>query len=419
MTRGPYFTLDKDRICVYGARRAAIYNLDTGDVFSIDPVSAKIIEQLEAGKTIPEVVSCTPGCSSEQILQYLEQLKENQLGSFLPTFEKKEKISLSTDPYLKIDYIWLELRENCNLKCIHCYSESTDSKKKPVKRLSYQEWKRTIQEAYEMGCRNLQFIGGEPLLYGEKLFGLAAYARELGYRELEIFSNLILLKDRWIDLMEKFQIRIATSVHSAKPAIHDSITQKEGSFNKAIAAIQKLKDRNIPLRFGFTIMKHNQDYVEETMEFLRQLGDRDPIYDIVRPCGRAKDEHLASAKYRYIRDKALFLKVKKDDFIKRYRGNGCWQGRMAISSSGDVMPCIMKRDNPAGNIKEMPLKDIIRGKLQEYWGLSRDKITTCKDCEYRYVCRDCRPVAYGPTGELIAKDPGCLYDPYKGEFIKI
>ncbi|MCP5103000.1 MAG: hypothetical protein GY950_06465 [bacterium] len=81
------------------------------------------------------------------------------------------------------------------------------------------------------------------------------------------------------------------------------------------------------------------------------------------------------------------------------------------------MPCIMQRDDPSGNVKEIPLKDIINGELQKYWSLSRDKISVCKDCEYRFVCKDCRPVSYGPTGQLEAKDPNCLYDPYKGKFV--
>jgi radical SAM protein with 4Fe4S-binding SPASM domain len=419
MKTGKHFILENNCICVHGAKRAALYDLNSGDVFSIDPVSTQIIGLLGQGKTIDDVSQEVTACDKNQIAGYLKQLEENKLGKFSHTFEKPEEIQLSTEPYRKLDFIWLELREDCNLRCLHCYSESTAQEVKPGERLKFDDWKRLIKEAHGMECRKLQFIGGEPFLFGEKLFDLAAYARELGYEVLEIFSNLTVLKDRWLDLIEKYNIKIATSLYSKRPEVHDRITTRKGSFERTIKAVQKLKERNIPVRFGVTVMKHNQDYAEETMEFLKELGEENPGFDVARPCGRANDEELVPNKYQKwrLRDKAQFFQVEKEEFLKRYRGNSCWQGKISVSSTGDVMPCIMQRDDPAGNVNDMSLKDILDGKIQKYWSLSRDKISVCKDCEYRYACRDCRPVSYGPTGQLEAKDPTCLYDPYKGEFV--
>lgn len=414
-----YFILTENCICVDGAKRAALYDLNSGDVFSIDPVSKQIIGLLETGKTIDEVSQEVTACDKTQIIEYLKQLEENKLGKFLDSFEKAKEVHLSTSAYLKLDFIWLELREDCNLRCLHCYSESTAQEIKPGERLTFEDWKRLIREAFDLECRKLQFIGGEPFLYGEKLFDLAHFARELGYEQLEIFSNLTILKDRWLDLIEKYNIKIATSLYSKRPGIHDGVTTRKGSFEKTMKAIQKLKERKIPVRYGVTVMKHNQGYVEETMEFLKELGEKNPRFDVARPCGRANDKHMIPNKSQFwrMRDKAEFFQVDKEQFLIRYRGNSCWQGKISVSSTGDVMPCIMQRDDPAGNVKEMSLKEIIGGKIQKYWSLSRDKINVCKDCEYRYLCRDCRPVSYGPTGELEAKDPSCLYDPYKGEFV--
>jgi len=62
-------------------------------------------------------------------------------------------------------------------------------------------------------------------------------------------------------------------------------------------------------------------------------------------------------------------------------------------------------------------KEIIRGGIRQYWDLSYDKIEVCRDCEYRYACHDCRPLTYGPTGELTAKSLHCSYDPYRGKFV--
>jgi radical SAM protein with 4Fe4S-binding SPASM domain len=418
MANKRYFLLDKNCICVHGARRAALYDLNSGDVFSIDPVSKQIIKLLQAGKTIDDVSQSVREYDKDRIIEYLNRLEENKLGTFSDRFEKPAEPEFSSEPYRKLNFMWLELKQCCNLRCLHCYSESEAQQVKPGEELTFDDWQRLIGEAYDLGCRALQFIGGEPLLFGERVFDLAAYARELGYKMIELFSNLTLLTDSWLDLIEKYQMSVATSIYGARPEIHDLVTKQEGSFRRTMKAVEKLRARNIPVRYGLTVMKQNQDYVEETLEFLKTLGAKNPGFDVARPCGRANDDELVPNKYRWVRDNPSFFQVNKEEFAKRYRGNECWQGKISVSSTGDVMPCIMQRAEPGGNVKEKPLQEIIDGGLQTYWSLSRDKIEVCKECEYRYVCKDCRPVSYGPTGQLVAKDPNCLYDPFTGEFVK-
>jgi radical SAM protein with 4Fe4S-binding SPASM domain len=414
-----YFKLDDNCILVKGAKRSAIYDLNSGDVFSIDPVSGRIIGLLEDGKTLGEVVDSITEYNEQQISGYLGKMEENKLGAFCDNYTKRGELEFPTEPEDKLNFIWLELRENCNLTCRHCYSESESKGIKERDRLEFQQWKSVIQQAFEQGCRMLQFIGGEPLLYGQKLFDLAEYARDIGYNTIEVFSNLNLMRDDWIELLVKYRMSVATSIYSARPEIHDLITTREGSFDKTMKVVKKLKERNIPIRYGVTVMKHNQDYVEETMDFLKELGAKNPGFDVARPCGRANDDQLVPNKYQYTRKNAHFMQVDKNEFIKRFRGNGCWQGKISITSTGDVMPCIMQRETPGGNVKKSPLKEIVNGGMQKYWSLSRDKISVCKDCEYRYACRDCRPVSFGPTGQLTAKDPNCLYDPYQGVFLDV
>lgn len=412
-----YFILNSHCIMVEGAKRAALYDLNSGDVFSIDPVSRKIITFLRTGKAIGDIVHAIDEYDKDQIHTYLHQLEENNLGTFSDVYRAQEEPEFSVAPYQQLNFMWLELKENCNLRCLHCYSESESQHSKPSKELGVEDWKRLIQEGFDLGCRAMQFIGGEPLLFGEKLFDLTAFARELGYEVIELFSNLTLLKDSWIDLVEKYKMNVATSIYGARPEIHDRITQQKGSFRRTMAVVEKLNARGIPVRYGLTVMKQNQDYVDETLEFLKKMGAKNPGFDVARPCGRANDDEVAPNKYKWVRDNPTFFQVDKEEFIKRYRGNDCWQGKISISSSGDVMPCIMQRVDPAGNVNEQSLKEIIAGGIQKYWSLSRDKIDICKSCEYRYACKDCRPVSYGPTGQLVAKDPSCLYDPFKGEFV--
>lgn len=267
--------------------------------------------------------------------------------------------------------------------------------------------------------RDVQFIGGEPFIYGDRLFDLAARARELGYKTVEVFSNLTFLEDEWIDKMVELDMKVACSLYSKRPEIHDAITLQPGSLARTLKNVRALKKRGVQTRFALTVMKQNQDYVEETLEFMKELGSQAPAFDMVRPSGRGRDHEIMPdkiAKERLYRLQPQFMQVDRETFIKRFNGNSCWQGKLAVSSSGKVHPCIMQQEGDSGDVRKQSLKEIIRGPLRKYWDLSYDKIEVCRDCEYKYACCDCRPVIVGSTGDLTAKSIHCCYDPYKGEW---
>ncbi|MCP4158097.1 MAG: radical SAM protein, partial [bacterium] len=69
-----------------------------------------------------------------------------------------------------------------------------------------------------------------------------------------------------------------------------------------------------------------------------------------------------------------------------------------------------------GDIGKDNLKDlIIAGAFDEYWELSKEKITGCKECELRFACDDCRVLAFQGTDSLEAKPPFCNYNPHTGQ----
>src|SRR5687767_9735901 len=86
-----------------------------------------------------------------------------------------------------LDFLWLEITLRCNLRCTHCYAESG-----PGNALSYgadaADWRKTMTQAFHAGCRQVQFIGGEPTLH-PSLAELITDARNLGYEFVEVFTN--------------------------------------------------------------------------------------------------------------------------------------------------------------------------------------------------------------------------------------
>lgn len=100
--------------------------------------------------------------------------------------------------------------------------------------------------------------------------------------------------------------------------------------------------------------------------------------------------------------------------------NSCLNMKMSIDIDGSIRNC------PAmplsyGNIKETKLKEALNKKgFKRYWNLTKDDIEICKDCEFRYICTDCRAFTEGThtnkDGLDISKPLKCGYDPYTGKW---
>ncbi|HAY3551083.1 grasp-with-spasm system SPASM domain peptide maturase [Elizabethkingia meningoseptica] len=114
--------------------------------------------------------------------------------------------------------------------------------------------------------------------------------------------------------------------------------------------------------------------------------------------------------------------VNLREFIISKEHNSCLYKKISIDKDGNIKNC-PSMSISYGNIRDVSLSDVINNKrFQEYWGIKKDKIKVCKDCEFRYVCSDCR--AYTERNNIeksgldISKPLKCGYDPYMGVWSK-
>lgn len=410
------FMLNENVFLVKGAKEGAIYDLGSGNIYSINEISKKILEESEKGLSLKDLFRLYPGLEPREISEYLNELENLGLGRFLKKGETINKIPLT--PYqTRLDFIWLELTERCNLNCLHCYANSGSTR--PEETLSLGDWKRVIREAFDVGCKKCQFTGGEPLLEKKLMFDLIEEAKTIGYEEIEIFSNGVLLEDATIQKISELDIKMAVSFYDMHPEIHDRMTQRKGSFSKTLENLKKLKRADIPTRVAIVATRVNQDTLFNTIEFLKkETGIKNVGYDLARPVGRGHEPELFPDKLFEERElkKPSFNKIFKEDFSIRANGHNCFSKFLCITSTGEAIPCVMARDLVLGNVLEESVPDILEKPQTKFIrGLSMDKIEICKDCEYRYACFDCRPMAknYG-GGNLYAKPVNCHYDPYLG-----
>lgn len=238
-----------------------------------------------------------------------------------------------------IDFAWLELTNRCNLGCVHCYAESGPWEGESDG-LSGSDHEELIGQLAALGCRKIQFIGGEPTL-NRNLARLIAVARGYGFELVEVFTNLTHLSESLLEVFIAHRVSVATSFYSPDPAVQDAITGREGSHARTVDGIRRVLAAGLSLRAGIILMDSNREDADATAAYLKTLGVEKVGFDRVRAIGRAEDAGGCSM------------------------GELCGEcaGRiLAISPNGEVSPCTMARAWNVGSVREQSLESLVQSK---------------------------------------------------------
>lgn len=124
--------------------------------------------------------------------------------------------------------------------------------------------------------------------------------------------------------------------------------------------------------------------------------------------------NITSEKHCGVIDKALFS-VNTKTFTESLNYNSCLNGKISIDKHGDIKNC-PSMPQSFGNIKDTSLQQALADKVfKKYWNLSKDSVKVCSDCEFRYICTDCRAYTENPENDK-SKPLKCGYDPYTGKW---
>jgi SPASM domain peptide maturase of grasp-with-spasm system len=95
--------------------------------------------------------------------------------------------------------------------------------------------------------------------------------------------------------------------------------------------------------------------------------------------------------------------------------NSCLNRKIAVDARGEIKNC-PSLDRSFGNAREISLHSALaRHDFKELWSINKDQIEICRDCEFRYVCTDCRAYLAKPE-DRFSKPAKCNYDPYRAEW---
>lgn len=98
-------------------------------------------------------------------------------------------------------------------------------------------------------------------------------------------------------------------------------------------------------------------------------------------------------------------------FIKSRNANNCLSGKVSVDHQGLICNCASMRER-FGNVGDaaVDLRKIFYSEnFRRMWNITKDTVETCKDCEFRYACLDCRCFLSGRN--INSKPLKCSYKP--------
>ncbi len=109
--------------------------------------------------------------------------------------------------------------------------------------------------------------------------------------------------------------------------------------------------------------------------------------------------------------KKEYFTLNLSAFTESQKYNSCLNKKISIDTEGNIKNC-PSMPQSFGNINDTSLEEALNHlDFKKYWNIAKDQIEICKDCEFRYICTDCRAYKENPDNDY-SKPLKCGYNPY-------
>jgi radical SAM protein len=341
--------------------------------------------------------------------------------------------------------VYWEVTRACDLACRHCRAEAAPEPD-PAE-LDPEEGLRLISELAEFGSPlpHLVLTGGDPLKRSD-LFTLIAAARHRGFGVSVAPSATPLMNASIVARLKAAGVdAISLSLDGSDAARHDALRRVDGCFDRTLEASRACAAVGLPFQVNTLVSEETLDDLpaihrlvtdlraarwslfflvavgrgavlkpitaeacERLFERLLDLSDRGPIITTTEA------PHFR----RVVLERARRAGRGEAAVPHGHMGHGAGirdgNGIMFISHTGEVHPSgffplaagDVRRADPVALYRDSDLFRMLR----------RPDLLTgrCGRCEYAESCGGSRARAFAATGDPMAEDPLCLYEPTAG-----
>ena len=335
-----------------------------------------------------------------------------------------------------------ETTRNCNLNCVHCRASA--DRGPFAGELDTQAAFRLLDQIVAVGSPIVILTGGEPLLRPD-IFEIAHYGNQKGLRMVMAPNGTLITEKIACQIVKAGIGRISISLDGADKESHDRFRGVNGAFEGAVRGIAHARAAGLEFQINTTITKSNLSQIGDIQKLAVKLGAVAHHIFLLVPTGRGKyivDHEISAREYEetlnwfYDQRNQTSLQLKATCAPHYYRilrqraksegktvtfsthgldavTRGCLGGTgfCFISHRGIVQPC---------GFLDLNCGDVVRSSFSDIWCGSEIFQTLrsidllkgkCGKCEYKKVCGGCRARAYEATGDFMAQEPLCMYQP--------
>ena len=351
-----------------------------------------------------------------------------------------------------------EMTRSCALACRHCRAMAIP--RRDPRELRTEEGKRLIDDLVRFGRPILVLTGGDPFVRRD-LPELTAYTVEQGLHVgLSPSATALVTRQRLAELMDGLAM-LHVSLDGLE-GTHDAFRGVAGSFQRTLGIMRDARSLGLPLQIGSTMTRQTVADLPGLAALLEQLhvqvwnvfflvptgrGQRQDMLDAVeteavllwlwRLSKRVPFRVRTTAAQHYrrvvIQQERLARDLPPDQpsnqvhwettgagyafregSAPQQRGVNDGNGFAFVSHLGDVYPSGFLQ-MAVGNVRETSIVELYRE--HPLFAALRDPTRLrgkCGRCAYRSVCGGSRARAWSLTGNPLAPDPSCLYEPGGG-----
>jgi AdoMet-dependent heme synthase len=311
--------------------------------------------------------------------------------------------------------------------------------------LSTEECAGQIEKLREFGSPLIVLTGGDPIERPD-VYEIISEGRRQGFKvAMTPSATPSVTREVIVNLKKAGLERLAISLDGADDCAHDSFRGIRGSFGHTLNIMRWAREVNLPLQVNTTLWNENVDKFAEIGKLVVENAAVLWSLFFLVPTGRARAtmqitpeqseqtlqkmadlaetnvvdvKSTAAPHFRRVliqrNEHRALEQIKKDvrlGALRSYQSVNDGKGLLFISHIGDVQPSGFLPIS-AGNVREQSVVDIYRSSELFKSLRSPDKLQgKCGRCKYKAVCGGSRARAYADSGDYLAADMLCSYQP--------
>ncbi len=365
------------------------------------------------------------------------------------------KIDFDQTPFVAI---W-EITRACDLACSHCRAEAIPQRLPGE--LDTEEGNRVLEELAEMNTPICVLSGGDPAKR-QDLCDLVRHGSRLGMRMATIPAATSLLTPTLVERLKDAGLdQMALSLDGPTAEVHDTFRGTPGAFQITLEGAKYANDVELPFQINTTFSTYNWEHFDAMAELVGSLGVVFWEVFFLVPMGRGNQlgqmnsvqfEELFEKLDKFARTVDFIVKATEAPHYRRYliqqrrpsdshpsagepessshlpahmtrdfgpgksiglapKGVNSGKGHLFINYKGDIYPSGFL-PLACGNVRQDSLSTIYRSHPVFRDLRDPDQLKgKCGLCEFRHVCGGSRARAFAMTGDYLAEEPFCLYEP--------